>query len=159
MCKTKSNFSKHKNSHNFKAIGSSDLKLSQKLLTTGVHHPAKFQPPTPSGSKVTAKKAHFHSFQDHYIKLYSILHNGFFQDHYIKIHSSIGSFQDHYIRLYSNTPQISLSIPQSVPLLSSFLFKMQNLDHFKTLVLVYFQSHGRWTAHFPAPKFNWHAED
>ena len=26
------------------------------------------------------------------------------------------------------------------------------LDHFKTLDLVYFQDHGRWTAHFPAPK-------
>ena len=25
-------------------------------------------------------------------------------------------------------------------------------DHFKTLDLVYFQDHGRWTAHFSAPK-------
>ena len=77
MCKTKSKFSKHKNSDNSEAIGSSDLKLSQKLLTTGARHPAKFQLPTPSGSKVIAKKVHSHSFQDHYIKLYSILHNWF----------------------------------------------------------------------------------
>ena len=34
-----------------------------------------------------------------------------------------------------------------------------SFDHFKTLNLVYFQDHGRWTAHFSAPKFNWHAED
>ena len=25
-------------------------------------------------------------------------------------------------------------------------------DHFKTLDLVYFQDHGRWTAHFSAPE-------
>ena len=45
MRKTNSNFSNHQNSHNLKATGSSDLKLSQKLLTTGAHHPAKFQTP------------------------------------------------------------------------------------------------------------------
>ena len=58
MSKFGSKFSNHKNSNNSKAIGSSNLKFSQKLLTLGVHHPAN-QPPTPSSSKVIAKKVHF----------------------------------------------------------------------------------------------------
>ena len=151
MCKTKAKFSKHQNSHNLKAIGSSNLKLSQKLLTTSAHHPAKFQPPIPSSSKVIAKKAHLNSFQDHYIRLYSILPIGSFQDHYIKIYSTIGSFPDHYIRLYSNTHKFPFKAPIGATVIT---ISVQNAksDHFKTLDLVYFQNHGRWTARFPAPK-------
>ena len=151
MCKTKSKFSKHQNSHNFKAIGSSDLRLSQKLLTTGAHHPAKFQPPTPSGSKVIAKKAHLHSFQDHHIRLYSILPIGSFQDHYIKLHSTIGSFQDHYIRLYSNTHKFPFKTPIGA-IVVVISVQIAKSDHFKTLDLVYFQKSWQVDSSFSSPQ-------
>ena len=64
MCKSESKFSNHKNSDNSKAIDSSDLKYGKKLPTIGMHHPAKFQLPTPSSSKVIAKRYIFNSFQD-----------------------------------------------------------------------------------------------
>ena len=51
--------SNHKISDNSEAIGSSNLKFSQKVLTPGLYHPAKFQPPIPSGSKVITKNIHF----------------------------------------------------------------------------------------------------
>ena len=71
------------------------MKLSQKVPTLDAHHSAKFQLPTPSDSKVITKKAHSHSFQDHYIRLYSTFPIGSFQDHYIKIYSPVDSFPEH----------------------------------------------------------------
>ena len=41
------------------SINGRDSKLSQKVLTLDAHQPEKFQPPTPSSSKVIGKSVHF----------------------------------------------------------------------------------------------------
>ena len=53
------NFQITKNSDNSEAIGSSDLKFSQKFLTLGVHHPAKFQLSYPQQFKRYCQKGSF----------------------------------------------------------------------------------------------------
>ena len=59
MSKFRSLNFKHKNTDNSESNGSSNLKFSHKVPCLYAHHPAKFQPSTPNGSKVIAKKVQF----------------------------------------------------------------------------------------------------
>ena len=115
MHKTKSKLSNHKNSDNSKAIGSSNLKFSQKLPTIGAHHPAKFQPLPPAVQKLLPKRYILNSFQDP--------GQDSFQD------PRLDSFQDS--KYLQNTALLIciwkfLSRPYLVPLKSSLLFKTQS---------------------------------
>ena len=149
MRNPKSKFSNHKNSNNSKAIGSSNLKLCQKLLTIGMHYPAKCQSPTPSGSKVIDKKVHF--------SLLSRPLLGFISRPWIDSFPDptwIDSFPDPIFAKYSITHMYT-KVPFKTPIGAIVIITfVQNakFDHFKTLDLVYFQDHGRWTANFSAPK-------
>ena len=93
MHKIGSKFLNHKNSNNSEAISYSNLKCSHKLLTISAHHPAKFQPYTPSGSKVIAKKVHFLTHFKTLARIPFKTQNICKIRHYSYIYES--SFQDH----------------------------------------------------------------
>ena len=141
MCKSESKFSNHKNSDNSEAIGSSDLKFGQTLPTIGTYHPAKFRPTNPSSSKVIAKKVHF--------KLLSRPLSGFLSRPWIGFLSRPQIFAKYSItHTYTKVPFKTLL--GAIVIIT--LVQNAKFDHFKTLDLVYFQDHGRWTARFSAPK-------
>ena len=121
---------KHKNCNNSESIGSSNLKFSPHHAHTILQN---FSSLPPVVQKLSPKRFIFNSFQDPWQ----------------------GSFQD---PKYLQNTELFIHIWKflSRPLLSAIvvitLFQNASFDHFKTLDLVYFQNHGRWTAHFLASK-------
>ena len=138
MSKFGGSFQKHKNSDNSKGIDSSNSKFSQNVPTLCMHHPAKFQPPTPSGSEVTAKC----SFLTHFKTLAQI---PLYCAKYWVICICHMSERDTHTNFLSRP---SYEHRYSFQLLN--LRETQNLVHFKTLILVSLQHNGRQTASISA---------
>ena len=143
MSKSRSLKFKHKNTNNSESNGTSNLKFSHKVPYLYAHHPAKFQPSTPVVQKLSPKRFNFSSFQDPWTSS--------FQDHQILQNITLVI----YIRNFLSRPlprSIEISFQDHCTLhytlQGSNPLRTQNSDHFKTLILVYFQDHGRRTTHF-----------
>ena len=92
-----------------------------------------FSPISPAVQKLSPKRFIFNSFQD----------------------PGLDSFQDPKYLQNTALPVhiqkfLSRSLLGTIVIVTSF--QNASFDHFKTLDLVYFQNHGRWTAHFSAPE-------
>ena len=124
MCKTKSKFSKHKNSDNSKATGSSDLKLSQKLLTIGATILQNFSPLPPAVQKLLPKSYIYTPFKTITLK-------------YTVLFAQLASFKT----ITLDYTAIPYKFPFKIPIGAIVIvISVQNakFDHFKTLNLVYF---------------------
>ena len=136
---------KHKNSNISKSNGSSNF--SHKVPCLHAHNPAKFKPSTPNGSKVIAKKVQF-QFLSRPLDQFLSRPSNLAKYYIIRIHmkfpfKTTAQFNRNFLSrpLYSPSNITGIKPSQNT-----------NSDHFKTLLLVYFQDHGRWTAHFSATK-------
>ena len=122
---------KHKNSNISKSNGSSNLKFSHKVTCLYVHNLVKFQPSTPSGSKVIAKKVQFQLLSrplDQFLSRPSNLAKYYI----ICIHTKFP------FKTIAQVNRNFLSRPLYSPLHLTGIKPSQNAnsDHFKTLILV-----------------------
>ena len=106
-----------------------------------------FQPSTPSSSKVIAKKVQF-QFLSRPLDQFLSRPSNLAKYYIILIHTKLP------FKTIAQVNSNFLSRPLYSPLHLTGIKPSQNTnsDHFKTLILVYFQDHSRWTTHFSATK-------